>query len=597
MQTATPHYYAASPTLLAQEPVRLDESAFRRPVDRGWPALYTHLEARLAAMRTWRLSWWHHFSEIARYQLPRRWLPYVTANTNDRGIRRDHSIVDSTATLDGETCAGGMMTVICPPDRPWLQIGPAVKGIELDRAGRMYFDDWTERLRFLHANTNFYDSQAQVFEDDVFFGTGVVIDYEDGDEVLACRNPAAGEYYLAAGADLNSQSLYLEERRTVSQIVEMFGLKACPEKIRELWAQKGAALEVEFVVGCAIEPNFAVEGPGGKPVGKVPGGFAFREIYWLIGEGQATGPLSMTGFHDKPFSAMLWHKLSNDPYGRGPGSTALGDTIQLQLEQRQKSEALEKMVKPPMGADPALKSEPASQRPGSITYYDTSTGKKGYHPLYEVKPNIEGITADILDIRNRIGRAFHAKLFRMIEELVNVRRDVTATEIDALTLERLMQLGPVIGRMYKEGLRSRIHRQMAIMERRGLAPRKPPSLQNVPVEPEFISLLTMAQRSSATSSIERTYAFASQLEVGGFAGSKDVLRGDDGVRKYAELKGLDASLVNSPEDVRRVRDEQNRQAQLAALAQDAGALVQGAKVLSETDLGSQNALTAALGMA
>lgn len=595
---ATPHYFEASPVLLAQEPVRLDEPRqARRPQEAGWPALYAHLEARLAAMKTWRLPWWRHFGEIARYELPRRYLPYVTANTNDRGLRRDLSIVDSTPTLDGETAAGGMMTVVCPPDRPWLKLGPAIPNFELDRAGQMFFDDLTERINYVNANSNFYDSQAQFFEDAVFFGNGVVIDYEDGDEIIASRNPAAGEYCLAAGADLNNQSLYLEERRTVSQIVEMFGLKACPQQIRDLWAQKGAALEQELVVGCAIEPNFAVEGRQGQAVGKVPGNFPWREVYWLTGLSDGAGPLSMAGFHEKPHAAVAWHRLSNDPYGRGPGSTGLGDSIQLQLENVQKAEALEKVVKPPMGADPALKNEPASQRPGAITYYDTSTGRKGFHPLYEVRPPLEAMTADIVDVRQRIGRAFHADLFRMIQDLVNVRRDVSATEIDALLAERLMRLGPVIGRIYKDGLRPRMHRRLAIMKRRGLWPRIPQSLANVPMEIEFISMLTIAQRASSTAAIERTYTFASSLEAGGFTGAKDVLRGDDGVRKYAELRGLDASLVNSPAEMRRLRDEQNRQRQMAALAADAGALVQGAKVLSETELGPNNALGAALGVA
>lgn len=586
-----PYYFDASPTLLAREPAKAP--AERKPQANGWPTMYAHLEARLASLRQWRLSWWTSFGEIARYELPRRYHEYIVGNTYDRGLRRDWNIVDSTGTLDGETCAGGMMTAICPPDRPWCSLGPGIPGLELDRAGQIWFDDVSERLRYVQGETNFYDSMSQFFEDMTFFGTGVVLDYESGEDIFVCRNPCAGEYSLAAGADFTDQALYVEERRTVSQIAEMFGLRNCPPDVQQFWQQKGGALDQEFVVGHAIEPNFAIEDQRGGETGRLPGDFTWRETYWLVGKADAY-PLSQAGFHEKPFAAARWHTVSNDPYGRGPGSTALGDVIQLQLETRQKAEALEKVIRPPMGADPALQNQPSSQRPGAITYYDTTTGKKGFHPLYEIRPDLPGITADIVDIRNRIGRAFHADLFRMIQEISQSRRDITATEIDALREERLMQLGPVIGRIYKEGIRPRIHRQLAIMDRRGLLPPKPRSLQGVPVQIEFISMLTMAQRASSTASIQQAIALVGNM-VPFYPESKDVLDPDEVVREFADLRGTPARIIRAPQDVKKLRAAAAQAQQAAAMGQGAMAAVAGAKQLSDTPLGNGSALDAVVG--
>jgi hypothetical protein len=63
---------------------------------------------------------------------------------------------------------------------------------------------------------------------------------------------------------------------------------------------------------------------------------------------------------------------------------ALGDTKQVQLETLRKAEFIEKGVRPPMGADPALKNEPASIVPGNITYIGADGQKKGFWPLFEV---------------------------------------------------------------------------------------------------------------------------------------------------------------------------------------------------------------------
>ena len=72
---------------------------------------------------------------------------------------------------------------------------------------------------------------------------------------------------------------------------------------------------------------------------------------------------------------MRWSVVSNDPYGRSPGMDILGSTMQLQQETKRKGEFIEKLIRPPMGGDPALKNEPASIRPGELTFVNADSGK------------------------------------------------------------------------------------------------------------------------------------------------------------------------------------------------------------------------------
>ena len=595
LSASNPYYFNASPTLLSQEPANLNEKQESKgPRFEGWPALYRHLEARLAAEKTWRLSWWRHWGDIARFELPRRYHAFITENDYNRGIRRDGAILNDTATLDGQTCAGGIMTVCTDPDREWLKLGPGIPGLQLDRAGQMFFDDLTERLRYIQDETNFYESLSQFYEDEVFFGTGVAIDYEDKDNVFVSRNPCAGEFCLTSGADNENQSLYVEERRTVAQIVEMFGLENCPEDVKQQWVQKGGALEQERVVGYAIEPNFAISDDQNGAVGRLPGDFTWREVYWLIGK-SGNGPLSVAGFREKPFAAAQWHRVSNDPYGRGPGSTVLGDVIELQILVARQAELVEKLVRPPMAAPVSLKNEPHSIKPDQITYYDASTGAPAFKPIFE--PNgqaLAAINASIEAVEERIHRGMHADLFRMIEQLQeNVKRDVTATEIDALREERLMQLGPVIGRVYRYGIKPRIKRQLGIMHRRGLWPQVPQSLKGVPLQIDFISMLTLAQRAGSVSSIERTFAFLQSIEaVPQFQQAADVLDADEAVREVASLRGTASRIVRSANGVRLMRNQRQQQQAAATAAQTALAATQGAKNLGSASVQNTSALGA-----
>jgi hypothetical protein len=187
----------------------------------------------------------------------------------------------------------------------------------------------------------------------------------------------------------------------------------------------------------------------------------FRELYWEMGASQAL-VLQQRYFHEFPAIAPRWDLVSNDAYGRSPAMDALGDIKQLQLEQKRKAQAIDKMVNPPMIADVALKNEPASLLPGGVTYVPSTAGAVGFKPVFEVMPPIAELKDDIAEVQGRIRSVFFNDLFLMISQLDTVR---TATEIDARREEKLIQLGPVLERFENEGLDPAIARTYAIMPR------------------------------------------------------------------------------------------------------------------------------------
>ena len=126
-----------------------------------------------------------------------------------------------------------------------------------------------------------YESLNQFYEDLVFFGTGVVLDYEDAEDIF-CLSESVRWGVLSVGWGGHVDwTLFVEERRTVSQIVEMFGIENCPDEVKAAWAAKGGSLAREFVVAHSIEPNFGVQNEYGSPIGRLPGQFTWREVYWI----------------------------------------------------------------------------------------------------------------------------------------------------------------------------------------------------------------------------------------------------------------------------------------------------------------------------
>lgn len=585
-----PYYTRASPTLLAgtaPDPRVKPPDALAR---RDWARLYSHVESRFQALYTWRVPWWTTWGQIARYMLPRRYYAFVEANLYNHGLRQDFAIVDRTGTLCGEVCAAGLMAGLTDPDRDWAKLGPAIPDFEPDQAGKNWYEDVTERYNYVLTHSNFYDAQAQHYEDLVFFGTAPVIDYEDADEIIHCFTPCAGEYLLGSSFDFSDETLYREFRLTVSQIVEMFGAENCPEDILKMWRQKGGALEYESVIGHAIEPNYAIEGDDGEAIGVVPGGFTWREVYWVRGKKDAK-PLSMTGFREQPFAVSRWNTQANDAYGRGVGENMLADVIQLQLETRQKAESIEKVNRPPMGADVSLMNLPASTNPGKITYFNTANGEKKFFPLYEVKPDIPAISADIALIQERIARTAYNDIFRMMENLrQETRGQVTATEIDALKEEALMRMGPVIGRVYG-ALRTRVRRHLSIMSRRGLLPPRPPSLQGVPTKIDFVSMLTAAQKATSTAAIARSVQFAGSVS-GVYPEARFVIDPEAAIREFNDGVGATSRILRAPAKVKQLVAQEAQQNAAAQALQQTQAGAQAAQALSKTSLAPGNALSA-----
>jgi hypothetical protein len=584
------------PSLLSQQPATAPDKL--QPDAEWWITIFAYLEARLGRLRTWRYTWWAYWARLAEYFLPRRYKWLVVANNMNRGNPINDRIIDSTGTLAMQTCASGMWTGLTSPSRPWFKLDKGLPWIQLDADGKEWLEDTEQRVYTVLGQSNFYTTMAQAFQDVTVFGTAPVIIYEDFHDAIRCYLPCAGEYYLAVGARNSVDTLYREYTFTVQQIVEFATLAKCPPDIQKHWEEQ--SLEIEYVVCHAIEPNFDIAKKGTKKgkVAVVPGIFTFREVYWLKGI-KTPEPLSRRGFRVRPFMCARWSTVSNDAYGRSPCMDALGDDKQLQLETVRKAEFIEKGVRPPMGANPELKSEPNSILPGHTTYMDTSGGKKGFWALFDVNPAwLTGITADIKEVSARIERCLFVDLFMAISRMEGVqpRNELELTKRD---LERLQELGPFIELFETEFAGPAIMRVLEIMERRRMLKPKPPSLRGVPLKINYMSIMKLAQRSAESVAMKDVFATMGELSSAAKAAAvPDPIRVfdlDKAARKYADISNFPSECLFTEQEV--IKHDQARQQGEAQAQQPAqmAAAVQAAKTLSDTKLESGNALSALTG--
>jgi len=586
-------YEDMGPTLLSKVPPTPESKS---EPNEDWATIYEHLNTRQNTLRSWRWSWWAHWNVLAEYILPRRHHWVIVANRMWKGGQINNQIIDSNATLAMQICAAGLWSGLTSPSRPWFKLSSGLPWKQLDQDGQEWLEDTEQKIYTVLGQSNFYTTMAQMFQDVATFGTSPFIIYEDHEDVIRLYLPCVGEFFLATGARNSVDVFSREFVMTVAAIVEMFGLENCPSAIQTAWESAGGSLETEFIVCHTIEPNSPLQGRGSKKgtkINPVPGTFTFREFYWLKGD-VGVKELSRRGFNERPFMAARWSTVSNDPYGRSPGMDALGDIRQVQQETRRKGEFIEKGVRPPMGANPELKNEPASIKPGEITYFTTESGKKGFFPLFEPNSNwLPAISNDIDKVNARVDRCFFVDIFMAISRMEGVqpRNELELTKRD---LERLQVLGPFIHMFETEVAGPAIQRVMAILTRRNILKPKPDSLKNVPLNLVYTSIMKLAQRAAESVALKDVLTTGAELteaaQTAGLPSPLRIINLDEAMREYIEYANANPKILYTVDQVQKMDQDKAQQAQQAQMMQQSATAVQAAQALGNAKTTPDTAL-------
>jgi hypothetical protein len=560
---------------------------------------------RLAAvLKTERDSGWRsHYQDLADYILPRR-VRFNTLTDRNRGDKRNQKIVNSHATLALRTMRSGMMSGVTSPARPWFRLTTPDPDLAEFGTVKEWLHTVTRRMYEMLARSNFYNVLSPLYGDLGCFGTGAISMLENISRVVRCEGYPIGSYVLATSDDGLVDTFIREFAMTVRQVVMRFGdNKATPAmrwmpfsaSVRQQWDAGNYETPIEVVH--AIMPN--VEYDGIRALAKYK---RFSSCYYEAGTREKNTAdrdrfLRESGFDRFPILAPRWDLASpDDVYGSScPGMDALGDIKSMQLLEKRKAQANEKAYNPPLVGPSSLKVSKVSSLPGDVTYEDVREGSKGLRPLYEVRPDTQGLLLDIEAHQKRISRAFYEDLFLMLAQDARAQPP-TAEEIRAREGEKLLMLGPVLERLNDELLGPAIDIAFDVMVRRRLLPPPPPEIQGENLKVEYISIIAQAQKMMATGALDRFLGAVGtiaerQAAAGVSSTVLDKVDLDQAVDEYGDQMGVPPRII-VPDDkvveIRKARAQREAAAQRAAVGQQ---MADSAKSLSQADTEGKNALT------
>lgn len=594
--------------------------------------LKVRCERRRNILNNDRLTWWPNWIDLSDHFRPYRgrWFVNAAVDTN-KGWRRNYRIVDSTPLIANNTCAAGMLAGAASPSRPWFAY--TLENEELMEAPgvKQWLAQVTKTNREILARSNFYPQLFEGLGEYPVFGLMAI-----GKEWHAPKDETEpdlpnfhaftiGSYYIAQDDKRRVNTFFRDFRWTVEQTVRKFATGPLDKdaswegislRTRGFWFQGLKDTWIDLV-HAVEENNNRQKGTTGQ-YHMDASGMRFRSVYYERGgdpakilsdsakkteaqKGEDKKLLRVGGFRDFPVLTARWYTNSEDVYGRGPAMDAIGDARALQLQQKRKAQAIDKMVDPPMVAHPNLRNQRTSTLSGDTTFVapDGNT-QVGFQPAYEVKPDVSALLEDIKETQERIKSLMFADIFAMFIQAETTGQPITAAEVNAKQQEKLLMLGPVLEQL--NAMFDQLHQWLfAEGMRHGKYPQVPPAMRGTSIRVQYTSILAQAINAVTAGSINEFTKFLGEVaQISANAEQNphlDKADFDKMIEEQGKAMNVPPPIVRSDADVdqiRKVRQKQQEQAQAQQEAQQQAEMMQQhsqtAKNLSATPVGGGSAL-------
>jgi|TARA_R110000822_G_scaffold111908_2_gene242764 hypothetical protein len=501
------------------------------------------IKIRVSAMEVERSSFISHWKELSDYIEPRRGRFFVT--DRNKGERRHNLIVNSRGGQALRTYQSGMFAGIMSPARPWFKLETLNTDLMKSTDAKKWLYQAETLMRSVMLDSNLYSMAPVALGEHGLFGTAAMSQLDDFESVCRFYTHTAGSYYIAQNDRLQVDTFAIKRERTVRQMVSEFGLDKVSSMVKNLHEKGQMDTWVPVTQFISPNPKFTPDGTNLE----MP--FMSKWYEENSNEGRY---LKEGGFEEFPVHVARYALTAEDIYStNSPGMVSLGDIKSIQVMEKRKAQAVEKMLNPPLKGPPTLRDSPVSSLPGGLTLYDGDGQKEGLSTIYQIQPQINEMRMEIEATERRINEAYFVDLFLAITNMGGVQPR-NQLELNQRNEERLLMIGPSLERLQQDFLGSIVERTFNQIMRANILPPPPAELGAQAINIRFISALAQAQRAHEVGTIERSTAFATQL-AGIDPQVLDKFNADEALERYIQLTGGNPSLVVPDADVQEMRQE------------------------------------------
>jgi hypothetical protein len=514
----------------------------------------------LEQLRSRRGVWENHWEEIAERVLPRH-RGFVGDRT--AGEKRTEKVFDSKPMTALDRFAAVMDSTLTPMQQKWHNL--KTNNEELNRDFEV--QDWFYRVNnILYSaryapKANFSGQNYERWVSVGAFGTGALfIDYMAGSG-LRYRTINLKNLYIETNHQGVIDTVYRVFKYNARQAQQAFG-SDLPEKILTCLENPNKANEEFEFVHC-VRPNSDYDEGRVDARGKL-----YSSKYVMVSEKVQVGEES--GYNSFPFSISRYVTAPDEVYGRSPAMSVLPDIKMLNEMSKTDIRAAHKLIDPPilLHDDGVLGggARSVNMRPGGLNVGGVDRNGRAL-----IQPFNTGARVDINEVkmeqrRAAIDDAFLTTLFQI---LVDTPR-MTATEALIRAQEKGMLLAPTVGRQQSESLGPLIEREMDLLMFHRVLPPMPDVLREAGGEYEIIydSPMSRMMRAEELVGVQRSMELLTpfaQLD----SRILDIFNKEELARLTTEVSGVPTRVINSPDQMRQIREAQRQQDEQQAMVESA----------------------------
>lgn len=378
---------------------------------------------------------------------------------------------DSTPRRSALILANGLASLVTPREEVWFEF-QAPKELRGDDDAVRFYREASETAREFIEGSNFYEEMQECYIGSPVHGTTALFcgDLDDLGE-LYFRHLPIKTYDIGEDAKGRVDCVCRDLHLTADQAEQEFGKDALPQEIAGKLGQATAKTELFEFVHAVFRRRTLASSDAREAERKT------WESVVVACKNKAV--VQRSGYDEFPFAVHRYRKFGRCVWGFGPGSTAKGDSRQLNTLNEMADISAEIAVLPPVIAPNSLEGE-VGLGPGEITYVDPSDpNAAAMLRQWSGGSNAQGYTAAkdrMQDKRQQVEQAFHVDLFQLFAARAMERAPMTATEASLVAGEKLTQFSPVFGRLVSEMLDPILSRVFSVLLRAGMFGQAPQSV-------------------------------------------------------------------------------------------------------------------------
>jgi len=507
----------------------------------------------MQTLKSERSVWETHWQDLTDMMLPRK--NDIIRTDEVKGRKKGIELYDNTAMNSAELLAGALHGLLTNPSQQWFELTTGYEDLDANDDVRIYLQGLTKRMHNILNNSNFQTEVHEVYLDEVVLGTAFMHMDEDDETVVRFHANHIAEMFAVEGNKGFIDEVYRKFKWTARKLVQEFAPNDA-EDLEKVEEKLGRSVARAFEKG--KNDKFIVYHAVYKSDFREKAKQPYTSQYILELEKKE---IHVGGFRTFPYMVPRWTKATGETYGRSPGMNALPEAKTLNAMSLAVLKGAQKTVDPPLQAPDDGFVRPKRTTPGAILYYRAGTNDR-------IQPVFNDTRLDI-GVEITRDRQFRIRESFFVDQLqLREGPQMTATEVNRRTEERMRLLGPMLGRQQSEFLAPLIERLFDIMVKKDLIGEPPELLRGADLVPKYSSTIARAQRVDEGNNTLRAFqASAPFLEQSPQA--FDIIDVEKVVRENWRNYGASQTVLRRKEEIEAIR-ESRAQAQQEARERQQG---------------------------